>query len=128
MITVEEVKQLRTDYMKAQDADDVETCLAFWDENGALMPPNESIVQGIEAMRPWYIRRFGQVKHGVDIHFDDILVSENWSMAQGRFVGSFIPKDGSNPVEVRGKYLEVHKRQSDSSLKFYRHMWSSDLP
>ena len=87
-------------------------CLAFWDEDGALMPPSEPIVQGIEAMRPWYVRRFGQVNHGVDIHFDDIQVSELWSMAQGRFVGSFIPKDGARV----------------SSLKFYRHMWSSDLP
>jgi ketosteroid isomerase-like protein len=128
MITVEEVKKLRADYMKAQDADDVEACLSYWDEEGALMPPNQPIVLGIEAMRPWYVRRFSQIRHGVDIHFDDFMVSKEWSMAQGRFEGSFIPRDGSNPIEVRGKYLELHKRQADGSLKFYRHMWSSDLP
>jgi ketosteroid isomerase-like protein len=113
--------------MKSQDAGDVEGCLSYWDDEGALMPPNSKVAQGKKALRGFYEELFGQFDEKNKITFDEIGVSETWSFTQGSYEGVDIPKDGSKPIPSKGKYLEIHKRQPDGSLKFYRHMWSSDV-
>ena len=126
VITEREVKDLREAYMRAQDASDVEGCLSCWDDDGALMPPNSPLVQGKAAARTFYQDLFSRFKHQVKITFDEIGVSEFWSFAQGHYQGKNVPVEGGEPVHFRGKYLEIHKRQPDGSLKFYRHMFSDD--
>jgi len=126
MITEEEVRKLRESYMKAQDASDVEGCLSFWDKEGALLPPNMPMVKGIEAGRRFYEDLFKNYRQDAEVTFDEFGLSENWSFLQGRFVIKLIPVDGGETLHSKGKYLEIHKRQPDGSLKFYRHMWSED--
>jgi ketosteroid isomerase-like protein len=126
VITEDEVKTLRRNYMEAQDAGSVEGCLSFWDNEGALMPPDAQVAQGKEVLRSLYQDLFGQVDHRITVSFDEIGVSEEWSFAQGSYEGMNIPKDGSESIPTRGQYLEIHRRQPDGSLKFYRHMFSED--
>jgi len=126
MITEEEVKKLRESYMKAQDASSVEGCLSYWDDEGALIPPNGTIFQGKEKLRELYENLFSSVRYDVKITFDEIGVSDEWSFAQGSYEGFNHPLEGEKPTPLKGKYLEIHKRQPDGSLKFYRHMWSQE--
>jgi ketosteroid isomerase-like protein len=126
IITADEVKHLRKKYMESQDIGDVEGCLSYWDDEGALMPPNSEVAQGKKALRALYEDLFGHYDEKNMITFDEIGVSEDWSFAQGCYEGVDIPKDGGEPVPQKGKYLEIHRRQLDGSLKFFRHMWSPD--
>jgi len=126
VITEEEVKELRRNYMKCQDCGDVEGCLSHWDEEGALMPSNMPMVKGKTALRELYRSLFARVDVKNTITFEVIGVSEEWSFAQGSYEGDDFPKDGGKPIHEKGKYLEIHRRQPDGSLKFYRHMWSAD--
>jgi ketosteroid isomerase-like protein len=75
------------------------------------MPPNAPMVVGKKALRSSYEQLFSQFRHLVKIEFDEIEVSESWSFAQGHYEGKNIPVDGGEPVHIRGKYLEIHKRQ-----------------
>ena len=69
---------------------------------------------------------FKNYRQDVEVTFDEFGLSENWSFLQGRFVIKLIPVNGGETLQSKGKYLEIHKRQPDGSLKFYHHMWSED--
>lgn len=122
----EKIRQLRDSYMRAQDAGDVEGCLSHWTEDGILMPPSEPVVSGMEALRNWYKTNLDQFHFDYTVSFDEIQVGSDWSFARGPFGGTITPKEGGEPISVKGKYLEIHRRQADGSWKFARHMWSSD--
>ena len=124
----EAIKDLRSQYMAAQDAVDVEGCLSFWTDDGVLMPPNAPVVAGKDALRSWYGKSFDQFKHDFKVTFEEIEVSGDWSFARGTWSGSLVPIVGGELIQDSGKYLEIHRRQPDGSWKFARHMWSSDNP
>jgi len=125
---VDVIKNLRKQYMAAQDAGDVEGCLSFWDDSCVLMPPNEPAVVGKDALRAWYKNAFDQFRLDNTITFDEIEIAEDWSFARGSGRTTLTPKVGGEPIQDNAKYLEIHRRQPDGSWKFARHMWSSDNP
>ena len=125
---VEAIKNLRRQYLLAQDASDVEGCLSYWDDDGVLMPPNEPAVVGKDALRSWYGSAFDQFGLDYTVTFAEIEVAGDWSFARGSHEGALIPKGGGEPIPEKGKYLEIHRRQPDGSWKFARHMSSSDSP
>jgi ketosteroid isomerase-like protein len=84
------------------------------------------MVKGHEEGRAFYEAFFKAVKPDTKVYFDEIGVSEKWSFAIGTHESVDTPVDGGEPIHSKGKYLEIHKRQPDGSLKFYRHMWSED--
>ena len=119
----------RQQYMLAQNALNVEGCLSYWSDDCVLLPPNEPAVIGKEALRSWYRNAFDdQFKSENTITFDEIEIMDGWSFARGSYIGALIPKAGGEPIQVNGKYLEIHQQQPDGSWKFARHMWSSDNP
>lgn len=124
----EKIRRLRDSYMSAQDSGDVEECLAHWMEDGVLLPPGEPAVTGTGALRKWFRSHFDQFRSDFKVSFDEIQISGDWSFARGPFACVVIPKAGGEPIEVKGKYLEIYRRQADGSWKFARHMWSSDSP
>ncbi len=126
MITEEEVKKLRSDYLKKQYSQDVDGCLSYCDEDCIWLPPNMPMVKGHEEGRAFYEAFFKAVKPDTKVFFDEIGVSEKWSFAIGTHESVDTPVDGGESIHSKGKYLEIHKRQPDGSLKFYRHMWSED--
>ncbi len=121
------ILKLREEYMRCQDAGDAEGCSSFWDADGVIMPPNEPAVRGRDALRSWYVGVFQHVQLEYQLKYDDIQLNEGWSFANGTFTGKVKPRDGSDPIEDSGKFLEVHKQLPDGTWKFFRHMWSSDL-
>lgn len=124
----EKIRRLRDSYMRAEDSGDVEGCLAHWTEDGVLLPPGEPAVAGMGALRKWYRSNFDQFGFDFKMTLDEIQLSGDWSFARGSFAGMVIPKAGGESIEVKGKYLEIHRRQADGTWKFARHMWSSDSP
>ncbi len=124
----DEIKNLRKQYMVAQDAGDVDGCVSFWSDDGVLMPPNEPSVTGKEALRAWYQDAFNQFGFQFSIEYQQVEEAGDWAFARGRYSGSIIPKTGGDPIQDTGKLLEVLRRQPDGSWKWACHMWSSDNP
>ena len=126
MSAVDDIKKLRERYMVAQDACDADGCVSFWDDDCVLMPPSEPAVVGIEAGLAWHKSTFAESRIDFTVAFDEIEVVGDWSFARGSYKGAIIPNEGGEPIQVIGKYLEIHRRQPDGSWKFARHMWNSD--
>jgi uncharacterized protein (TIGR02246 family) len=124
--SADEILELRSNYMRAQNSGDAEGCVQHWDDDGLILPPNERGVRGKKALLEWYRGIFQHVSMKFELSYTDIHVSGEWSFANGTYHGHVVPKAGGNPIEDEGKFLEVHRRQPDGSWKFARHMWSSD--
>ena len=122
------IKNLRAQYMVSQDAGDAERCVSYWDEDGALMPPNEPSVVGKEALLSCYQTAFEHVKINFTISFEQIEIAGDWGIVRGGYEGTIIPKPEGEPIPDKGKYLEILKRQPDGSWKWACHIYSSDNP
>ena len=122
----DEIRDLRNEYMRAQNSGDAEGCVRHWDDDGLILPPNEPGVRGKQALLEWYKGVFQQVSLHFELSYTDIQVSGEWSFANGTYSGHVTPAAGGEPIEEEGKFLEVHRRQADGSWKFARHMWNSD--
>ena len=120
------IKKLREDYMKVQDAEDVEGALSFWADDGALMPPSEPPVVGKDALRAFYQEAFGKIKIHAKFTYDWIETSGELGYARGGYEAAFSLKDSGESFEDTGKFLDIVRRQSDGTWRFVCHTWSSN--
>ena len=122
----DEVLEFRRSYMERQEAGDVEGCVAHWDADGMLLPPGAPAVRGRAALLEWYEASFAQVRHDFVVNYDEVHAAGEWSFATGTARGRLIPQLGATPPEGSYKFVEIHRRQPDGSIKCYAHMWSSN--
>ncbi len=125
---LDEVVKFRGQYMVAQNAEDVEGCVSFWLDEGALMPPNEPSVVGKEALRAYYNEAFRHVSLEAKFEYQHAENAGGWMFARGSYTAKIAPKAGGDPIFDQGKVLEILKRGDDGSWKCACHMWSSDNP
>lgn len=123
-----EMQALRRDYMACQGAGNSEGCVEFWAQDGVLMPPNEPAVRGHADLLAWYRSAFEAFAFDFEIEYEQAISSGDWAFARASYSGTILSKATDEPIEDRGKILEVLRRQPDGSWKWHAHTWNSDLP
>ena len=93
-----------------------------------LMPPNQPIVEGNEAMESRWQSAFEQFSIEFGFTRDEIRVAGNWGFARGTYQVSRTPAAGGETVEDNGKYLVILRRQDDGSWLFSHDIDNSDRP
>ena len=53
-------------------------------------------------------------------------VSGTLGFVRAEFKGGWIPKDGSPPIQLKGKWLQIWKRQPDGGWKLLQNIWNRD--
>lgn len=59
---------------------------------------------------------------------EEIIVADGWAFHLSEFVEILTPKAGGEPIEMRGKIIEVCQKQPDGSWKFAREIWNLNGP
>lgn len=124
---IEAVKAVRdAEVASAISGDTVLTHLA---DEVVVMPPNEPIVVGIEAVREW--QRSMSAVYVIDSleYIDsDVEIADNIAIETytGRLVVT--PVAGGEPLTDVIKGMHVYERQPDGSWKLTKDVWNSDLP
>ena len=54
---------------------------------------------------------------------EDIRVSGDLAVIRGSFSGTFVPKDGGEPIPSKGPWVAVYERQPDDSWKCAYDLW-----
>ena len=117
------------EWSKAAGAKDLDKTVSYYSDDAIVMPPNDPAATTKEAVRKiwqdllassglvisWKATKVEVAKSG-DIGF----VSGTYELTMNDASG--------NPVNDRGKYLEVWKKQPDGSWKCGADIWNSDLP
>lgn len=112
--------------MKAANAADEVGWASVYTEDAVVLRPHASAVEGRQAIQQWLAtlppisNAKGEVREIVG-HGDLAYTSGTYSM-------TFTIPGAPMPIEERGKFLQIYRKQSDGSWKMTREIYNSDLP
>ena len=111
----------------AFNAGDAAGVAALYSENGMLLPPDASQIQGRQAIQDTFQ---GWIDAGFkNIVFNVVEVEESGDL--GYEVGLFsvdYPTEGGQMATATGNYLVVWKRDADGVWRLYRDTWNDTPP
>ena len=125
-VDVEAIRQADLAWSAAQASDGLDGTMSFYLDDAILLPPNRPMAIGKEAIReasatidaPGFSVSWKPMKV-------EVTDSGELGYAIGNFEGTGVDPEG-NPVPVKGKYVEIWKRQADGSWKVAVDMFSPD--
>jgi ketosteroid isomerase-like protein len=125
---VEAIRQADLAWSAAQASDGLDGVMPFYVDDAIFLPPNSPMVIGKEAIReasaaidsPGFSVSWKPMKV-------EVAQSGELGYAIGNFEGNIVDSAG-NLVPVKGKYVEIWKKQADGSWKIAVDMPSTDSP
>jgi ketosteroid isomerase-like protein len=114
-------------WLKVYSAKDLAKSVAFFDDQGSLMSPNDPTATGKAAISKLVASDFAY--GDLSWHLDKAGVSKSGDLGYTSGTYKFTFKDPSGkPATDNGKYLTVWKKQTDGSWKVLFDMFNTDLP
>jgi ketosteroid isomerase-like protein len=98
----------------------------YYAADAVVMPPNGEAVRGREAIMEWN-EAFPPYD---DLRFTQVEVDGCGDIAYvyGTYAMVMTVPEGEQPVNDRGKYIEIWRRQADGSWKVALDVFNSDMP
>lgn len=118
-------KFLETDG-EAVNKGDVEAEVNRFTEDGIYMWPDAPAIEGREALREWFERRFARVEAHIESRTEELVVSGDWAFERGTSVVRVRQKNSTHVDTVRGKHINILRRQPDGSWKIARRIRNRD--
>ena len=114
--------------MASFSAGTVDTNIALLTDDAVMLPPNEPMLSGNEAIRKWATAMVNQYTVSGKYTDRKVIVSGDW--ASERFAGelSLTPKAGGAAITERIKGIHILRRQPDGSWKIAQDVWNTDTP
>ncbi len=117
-------------WSQANEVEGLEGVMPFYLDDAIMLPPNRPMAIGKEAIREASeAMGLGSPSFSATWQPTKIEVARSGDIgyAIGIFEGTIIDSTG-NHVPVKGKYVEIWKKQADGSCMVAADMFSSDLP
>jgi ketosteroid isomerase-like protein len=123
------LRDLDAQWSKGAAAKDLEQTIAYYSDDAIVLPPNAASASTKEAIRntwkdllasPGLIITWKPIRVELGKSADLAWVSGTYELTMNDAAG--------RPINDRGKYLEVWKKQPDGNWKCGADMWNSDLP
>jgi uncharacterized protein (TIGR02246 family) len=114
-------------YISALRNDDLEGWLDTLSNDCVFLPPGYPAMNGKEAIRTWAKEStFDLYRTKLDLDFEEIEFVGSWAFAWGRFHQVLTPKAGGEPVEMKGKFLDVFRREESGRWALARAAFNLD--
>ncbi len=113
---------------EAVSAGDVEAEVSRFTEDGIYMWPGAPAIEGHAALREWFEVRFSEVDTEVESETLELEVIGEWAFERDRSVATIRPKTGGAVRTVRGKYLNILRRQAEGTWRIARRIRNADHP
>lgn len=121
---VEKMREISEDFVKKVTGADFEGLASLYTEDAVLMPPGHPAVFGRANILKWTEAYPPVTKF--ECHFDEVDGYEDIAYVRGRYLMQFNPEGSPEPVEDRGKFVEVRRKQVDGSWPIAVDTWNSD--
>jgi uncharacterized protein (TIGR02246 family) len=123
----EAIYRHRDAYNQALRDGDLEAWLATLTDDCVFMAAGLPAVVGKDAIGKWAGESyFEPFEVELDYDFEELEFVGERALAWGWFRQTLSPKDGSDPVELKGKFLDVFHRQSAGGWLLARVAFSTD--
>jgi len=118
------IRELSDHFCKNIVQQNFEDLANLYTDNGVLMPPGQASVTGRAEIRKW-MEAFPPISK-FEFQVDDIDGYEDLAYVRGRYFMVLTPEGAPGPVEDRGKYIEVRRKQPDGSWLMTADIFNSD--
>lgn len=127
LLDLDEVRQVATGIVQADNLREIERVLAFYDENAVLLPPNDDPVRGLEAIRPRYEGLFADYDPEIAPEIEEAEVSGDLAYVRGRNGGVLRSRGDAPDRTLNDVYLMILRR-GESGWRITRLMWHATGP
>ena len=123
-----EVLELEQRYSAAINASDVDEIDDIFADDAILMLPDRPAVTGRDAIVAHQREFFRSIKASIKSVVVEIEVLESIVYVRGAFNYGIAPKMGGDTVVMRGKYLNLYKRDVMKQWRIWRSINNIDHP
>ena len=122
------VKALYDEWAQIYNKGDFERLVSiFYAENAMMMPPDEPICKGKDAILLWYQKAGELTDEHIDSYvFEDVRVSGKLAAVCGIDMDTSTPRGGGEAVKYSVKSLTVFERQPDGTWKCLWETWNGN--
>ncbi len=124
-LDIEAIRQADLAWSAAQAADGIEGVMPFYVDDAIMLAPNRPMVIGKTAIREAF-EAMGVGSPGFSVAWQPMKIEVARSGDIGYAIGTFEGVVDAAPV--KGKYVEIWKKQADGSWKVAADMFSPDSP
>ncbi len=119
------VRAIVADFVPAAMAKDWDKMLSLYSTDGVRLPPNEPVVERA-GLRAWFETYPTMTQFEAPIvHIEG---AGDVAAARGTYNLTATVAGQKAPVQDRGKWVSIMKKQSDGSWRIVADIWNSDLP
>jgi uncharacterized protein (TIGR02246 family) len=124
------IRDLETAWSKDAAAKDLDKSVANYADDAILMMPGSPAAKNKDAVRASWKGMLGDPNLKISFAPDRIEVSASGDLAttQGSYTMTMTNPKTKKPVEDKGSYLTVYKKQADGSWKAIEDTTSSEVP
>jgi len=127
-VDIVQIKDFLKTAGQAVSAGDVEAEVSRFTEDGIYMWPDAPSIEGHRALREWFEERFARVEARIEKETKEIEICGDWAFERGTYVARIRPKSSGTVRTVRGKYINIFRRQPDGSWRIGRRIRNRDHP
>ena len=122
------IESLRDEFIALNNASDAAGLAGLYTNDAVLMPPNQEAVAGNQAIESWFQTTFDQFTIEFTLASDELEVVGDLAFDGGSYMIALTPQADGEPMEERGKYILILRKQVDGSWKLVRDIWNSNNP
>jgi len=115
-------------YVTAINSNNLDTLLGVLTEDVVFLAPQEPVMVGKAAVRPWlegYLKAF---KTHWDKPVQEFVVNGEWAFERYSYKSTDTPAGGGAVVEDTGWGLVIYHRETDGKWRVARDAWGADHP
>lgn len=120
-----EIKNLVEAYDRALNEGDAQAIADLFAENALMLPPNEAVIAGKEAICLRHKNLFDQVKLQHALNSDNLIISDTLAVVEGIYEMTVISRQFAEKSTERGKYVTIFQKQPGGYWKIRFDIWNS---
>jgi len=120
------IKELHEAWTPAIVDKDFDTLIALYTDDAIVLPPNAAKVQGRAAVLEW-MKAFPTIADA-KLMIEEINGYGDLAFVRGAYFMTLMPEGAPEPIQDRGKFIEIRRKQADGAWLMARDIFNSDLP
>ena len=125
---IKAIHQREDEFLAAHSLNDGVKLAGFYTDDALLIPPNEPIVHGQEAIAEWYENEFKKAPpiENPKATLEDIKVCGNLALIRGDFTLKFEGQTTDKPEIQNLRFISIWRRQPGDTWKFHCDIWNTN--
>ncbi len=125
---IEAIRKRQEEFPAAHKYHDGARLAEFYTEDAMLIPPDEPIVCGKQAIAEWYEHQFKKAPpiENPKVILEEIEVCGNLAFNRGNFILKFEGETADKPIILNLRFITIWRKQPDGNWKFHRDIWNTN--